>query len=96
MPRDRFLMIWRYLHLADNTAPQAGNPDRLAKLRPMNTHFNEVFNNNYTPYRDVSIDKSMVTFKSRLAFHQYMPGKPIKWGVKVWALYESTTGYMSW
>ncbi|KAK3744285.1 hypothetical protein RRG08_030371 [Elysia crispata] len=83
------------LQCTHNIASQAGNPDRLAKLRPMNTHFNEVFNNNYTPYLDVSIDESMVTFKSCLAFHQYMPGKPIKWGVKVWALYESTTGYMS-
>ncbi|KAK3773982.1 hypothetical protein RRG08_056754 [Elysia crispata] len=35
-------------------------------------------------------------FKGRLTFRQYMPGKPIKWGIKVWALSESTTGYMSY
>ena len=97
MLQDRFLIIWRYQHLADNTAPQAENPDRLAKLRPIITHIiNEVFNKNYNPYRDVSIDELKVKFKVHLAFSQYMPEKPIKWGVKVWALSESTTGYMSW
>ncbi|XP_064635763.1 piggyBac transposable element-derived protein 4-like [Lineus longissimus] len=35
----------------------------------------------------------MVKFKGRLSFKQYMPNKPIKWGVKVWALCESTSGY---
>ncbi|KAK3748585.1 hypothetical protein RRG08_011667 [Elysia crispata] len=95
MPRDRFLTIWRYLHLADNNAPQRDNPDKLAKLRPMLTHLNRVFKENYTPYRDVSIDESMVQFKGRLGFRQYLPSKPIKWGIKIWALSESTTGYMS-
>ena len=37
----------------------------------------------------------MIRFKGRLAFRQYMPAKPIKWGVKVWALAESSTGYLS-
>ena len=96
MPRDRFLIIWhwQYLHLADN-APQGDNPDKLAKLRPMPTHLNHVFKENYMPYRDVSINESMVKFKGRLGFRQYLPAKPIKWGIKIWALSESTTGYMS-
>ena len=64
MPRNLFLIIWRYLHLAANTAPQAENPGRLAKLRPMITLFNEVFNRSYTPYRHVSIDESMVVQRS--------------------------------
>ncbi|GFS11386.1 hypothetical protein ElyMa_003084500 [Elysia marginata] len=32
--RDRYLLIWRYLHLANNNL-QDRNPDKLAKLRPM-------------------------------------------------------------
>ena len=35
----------------------------------------------------------MIKFKGRLAFRQYMPAKPIKWGIKVWAMCESKTGY---
>ena len=37
----------------------------------------------------------MVKFKGRLAFRQYLPSKPTKWGVKIWTLEESMTGYMS-
>ncbi|KAK3757312.1 hypothetical protein RRG08_066208 [Elysia crispata] len=49
------------------------------------------------PYRDVSINESKVKFKVWLGFFfcQYLPAKPIKWGIKIWALSESTTGYMS-
>ena len=35
----------------------------------------------------------MVKFKGRLSFRQYLPMKPIKWGVKLWTLCESETGY---
>ena len=37
----------------------------------------------------------MIKFKGRLQFRQYLPSKPIKWGIKVWALAESSTGYLS-
>ena len=50
----------------------------------------------YVPDGHFTLDESMTKFKGRLQFRQYMPVKPIKWGVKVWTLAESTTGYMSW
>ncbi|GFS06971.1 PiggyBac transposable element-derived protein 4 [Elysia marginata] len=36
MSRDRYLLIWRYLHLANNNL-QDRSPNKLAKLRPMLT-----------------------------------------------------------
>ena len=36
----------------------------------------------------------MVKFKGRLSFQQYFPSKPIKWGMKMWSLAESTNGYL--
>ena len=36
----------------------------------------------------------MIKFKGRLGIRQYMPMKPIKWGVKVWTMAESNTGYV--
>ena len=38
-----------------------------------------------------TVDESMIKFKGRLAIWQYMPIKPIKWGVKVWTMAVSTT-----
>ena len=56
-------------------------------------HHNTRFQEAYTPYGNCTIDESMVKFKGRLSFRQYMPAKPIKWGIKVWVLCESDTGY---
>ena len=41
------------------------------------------------------VDKSMIKFKGCLQIRQYLPSKPTKWGIKVWAFAESSTGYMS-
>ena len=35
----------------------------------------------------------MISYKVRLAFLQYLPKKPHKWGMKAWLLAESKTGY---
>lgn len=42
-----------------------------------------------------AVDETMVRFKGRLKFRQYLPMKPIKWGIKVWCLAESQTGYVA-
>ena len=50
----------------------------------------------YDPHPQLSVDESMIGTKCRLSFIQYMPKKPVKWGVKVWVLADSVTvtGYM--
>jgi len=47
----------------------------------------------YQPGRDLSVDESMIKYKGRLAFRQYMPDKPTKYGIKDFVLAESHTGY---
>jgi hypothetical protein len=95
MPRDEFMTTWRYLHLTDNQAPRDGL-DRLWKLRPYLDHLYGKFESVYIPPTGhYTVDESMVKFKGRLGFKQYMPAKPTKWGVKIWSLCESTTGYLS-
>ena len=94
MARDRFNLIWRYLHLSDNTQRQNPEPDRLFKVRPYLTYLNEKFGALYRSHGDVTIDESMIKYKGRLKFLQYMPMKPTKWGIKVWAMSESRNGYL--
>ena len=67
--------------------------DPLWKLRWYIDHLVKNFKDTYIPNEHVTVDKSMVKFKGRLAFRQYLPSKPTKWGVKVWSLCESSTGY---
>ena len=38
-------------------------------------------------------DEVMVKFTSRLGFLQYVPLKPIKWDIRLWALADPCTGY---
>ena len=46
------------------------------------------------PKRNLSVDETMIPYKGRVHFKQYMKAKPVKWGVKAWAMCESDTGYM--
>ena len=39
------------------------------------------------------MDESIIAYKGRLSFLQYMPKKPHKWGMKAWVLAEAETGY---
>jgi hypothetical protein len=55
---------------------------------------NEKFFSNFNPSRNIAIDESMVAFKGRTTLKQYMPLKPIKRGIKIWAAACSKTGYL--
>lgn len=50
---------------------------------------------NYNPHQNVSVDEAMVKFRGRLAFRQYMPAKPTKYGIKVWMRSDPENGYTS-
>ena len=97
MSRDRFREILRYIHVVDNTqAPSRSDPnyDKLWKVRPLITALEKNYRELYSPHQQLSIDESMIGTKCRLSFIQYMPAKPVKWGVKVWVLCDSVNGYI--
>ena len=97
MSRDRFQLFLKFLHLSDNLQMiPRGCPgfDRLYKIRPLVNHLVTRFKSSYVPGREISIDESMISYKGRLSFLQYMPKKPTKWGVKAWVLADSASGYI--
>ncbi|XP_070562433.1 piggyBac transposable element-derived protein 4-like [Ptychodera flava] len=51
------------------------------------------FMEEYQPHRQVSVDECMILFKGRLGIKQYEKSKPVKFGIKVWMLADSVTGY---
>ena len=63
--------------------------DRLYKVAFVTNHFAEEF----TPHQEVAVDECMIPFRGRLSFKRYHRDKPIKWGMKVWMLADSKTGY---
>jgi len=91
MPRDRFELLLKFWHFSDNQAMPEG--DRLFKLRGVCNAIIERFQTVYIPGRELSIDESMVLWRGRLMFRQYIPGKRHKYGVKLYMLCEPS-GYV--
>ncbi|XP_053305988.1 piggyBac transposable element-derived protein 4-like [Spea bombifrons] len=97
MPRLRYEMLLGFLHFNDNSqCPPKEDPryDRLYKIRPLLTHFQARFAELYTPQQNLAIDESLMKFKGRLAFKQYIPSKRSRYGVKFYKLCESESGYV--
>lgn len=86
MSRDRFMVILRCLHFA-NTEDDAST-DPLYKIRFIIDHFNEKMTNIYYPGKNLSLDESMVLWRGRLFFRQYIKNKRHKYGIKIYTLTE--------
>ncbi|XP_062609309.1 piggyBac transposable element-derived protein 4-like [Saccostrea cucullata] len=81
MSKDRFFLIWRYLHVQNNEI-QPDTPDNLWKICYLWEFLNKKFGEMYVPYGNATVDESMIKFRGRFSFQQYLPPKPVIWGVK--------------
>ena len=83
MSQTRFIQIWRYFHIADNSsAIPRGSPgfDKIYRVREF---LNVILRNAQRLYRldrEITIDETMVPHKGRLSFKQYIKNKPTRWG----------------
>ena len=95
--RNRFREIQRFVHFVDPNVPRplAGEPghDRLFVIKPVLDHLQEKFMSLYMMDKNIAIDESMIPFKGHLSWIQRMPQKPVKVGIKVFVVAESSTGY---
>ena len=97
MGRDRFLKILRYLHLVDSSQQKKKHEagyDPLFKVRPLINDLSVTFSKYYRPDVHLSIDEMMIGTRCRIPFLQYLPKKPTRFGIKVWVISESKTGYV--
>ena len=96
MPRNRFLLLLKFFHVNDNrNIPNRDDPnrDRLYKIRPLLDELFEKFQVAYTPGPSVAVDESLLLWKGRLIFKQYLPLKRARFGIKLFCLCEDS-GYM--
>lgn len=91
MSRNRFQLIWRFLHYNKNASQDA--TDREDKDRPVLDCIVSKFKEMYQPGQNICIDKGMMLWPGRLSFRMYNPQKPVKYGVKSYILCDSATGY---
>ena len=82
MPRDRFKVILRFLHFNDNATYNAEDADRdhPHKVRPLLDLIRTQCQKLYGPGRFLSVDESLVLFKGRAHFRQYIKTKRARFG----------------
>ncbi|UYV66531.1 PGBD5 [Cordylochernes scorpioides] len=96
MIRPRFEAILSMLHLNDNASYVAfGQPghDPLHKIRTFLDALVHKFKTYYYPCQPLTIDEAICPFRGRIRFRIYIKGKPHKYGIKIFELCESSSGY---
>lgn len=84
MSRDRFSLLLRFVHFNDNAC--SDNSKRLHKIEPLVQKLTDNYKSTYTPGSRLVVDESIIPFRGRVKFRQYIPGKAHKYGVKLYKL----------
>lgn len=96
MSRDRFASILANFHIGDNsTAVRYEQPghDPLHKIRPYINHLLSEFPRSYYPHQNLTVDEGTCAFRGRVRFRTYNKNKPDKYGIKLYIVCDSYTGY---
>jgi len=95
MTEKKFHLLLKFLHFADNSK---FDPDqhqqKLYKIEPTLDHLKSKFSSVYTPERSICVDESLLLWKGRLGWIQYIPSKRSRFGVKIYKLCGSSTSYV--
>lgn len=90
MSRNRFELLLRFWHFSNNE--EAPENDRIFKIRNLVIKIVDNFQKTLEPDSMIAVDETMVPFRGRLKFRQYIPGKAHKYGIKLFKLC-GTDGY---
>ncbi|CAK9796635.1 PiggyBac transposable element-derived protein 4 [Anthophora quadrimaculata] len=91
MSRDRYLTLLSKLHFVDHNEQSSG---RLHKINSVSSKLKKSFKDSFSPFQNLCIDESLLLFKGRLAFKQYIPAKRSRFGIKTYVLCDCKTGYV--
>lgn len=96
MSYKRFLFITRCLRFDDkNTRVERRKFDKLAAIREFFQAFVNNCKSSFNLSEYTTIDEMLHPFRGRCSFIQYIPSKPSKYGVKMFALCDAKSFYTS-
>lgn len=84
MSRNRFYSMMQNLHLADNS--NLDPSDKLTKIRNFYSLLNEKCLLYFPAGRELAVDESMIPYFGHHSSKQFIKGKPIRFGFKLWTL----------
>ena len=90
--RNRYQDILRYLHFGNNEDISSNNP--LEKIKPIIDSLRKNFSNYVKPTQNLCIDESLMLWKGRLGFKQYIPSKRRRFGIKSFELVDCETKFI--
>lgn len=94
MKRNRFYELRRCIRFDDRASRVTRRQnDKFAPLRNVFNIFSNKCRSNYKPGNFLTVDEQLVIFRGRCGFKMFLPNKPGKYGLKVWALCDSETAY---
>ncbi|XP_043473691.1 piggyBac transposable element-derived protein 4-like [Leptopilina heterotoma] len=91
MTRNRYLQILKYIHFQDN---EEITDHPLKKVEPIIDYLQDKFSNTIIPGKNLCIDESLLLWKGRLKFKQYLPLKRNRFGIKLFELVDCQTGFI--
>ncbi|CAG5056959.1 unnamed protein product [Parnassius apollo] len=90
MTRNRFEILLRMLHFSNNEETEKS--DRLHKIDKLVKTLNMNFQAHFIPNESLCVDESLIPFRGRIIFRQYLKQKRHKYGIKIFKLC-TTPGY---
>nr|XP_022900753.1 piggyBac transposable element-derived protein 4-like [Onthophagus taurus] len=94
MSLKRFHFIMRSIRFDDReTREERKHVDRLAPIRGIFEEFVKNCKKSYSLSENITIDEKLEAFRGRCQFRQYIPSKPSKYGIKIFALVDSKLFY---
>ncbi|KAK1125280.1 hypothetical protein K0M31_020471 [Melipona bicolor] len=91
MSKDRYTLLLKILHFCDNNIEHY---DPIMKIRHILEKLKTCFKTAFYPYEKLCIDESLLLFKGRCYFKQYILSKKSRFGIKSFVLSDSKTGYI--
>jgi hypothetical protein len=95
---DSFLQIRRYIYFVDNARMLPKHDPKWHALQKIKIAIDTILKTLAAGWiigQPICVDESMIKYMGRfVSFIQYMPAKPIKHGIKVYALCCAYTGYL--
>lgn len=95
IPLRRLLLMNKYIHFANSIqAPTTKTEKKLYKIRPILDHLSAKYQEVYILEINLAVDESLLLWKERLNFKQFIQLKRARFGIKSFILSESATGYV--
>lgn len=90
----RWQQLKRFLKVSDPHQDTLHPTDRMYRVRELFECFISRCRSNYWPTVCIAVDECIKKFKGRCVFKQYIKNKPVRWGIKIFAVCCSATSYM--